>query len=72
MQGKMELATLWREGCKSGRKKIEMGMWEQIVGAAEREEVLWGEKGEGCHPRVQGQSIEEAADMGCQSQAAHH
>ena len=75
MQGKMEqhwieLATLRREGCNSGRKKI--GLWEQVVGATEREEVLGGEKGKGCHPRVQGQSREEAADMGCQSQEAHH
>ena len=78
LQTKIELLTLRREGCNSGRKKIgwEMGMWEeQSVGAAEREDVQCREekRGKGCHRRVQGRSIEQAAtDMGCQSQDAHH
>ena len=78
LQTKIELLTLRREGCNSGRKKIgwEMGMWEeQIVGAGEREDVQCrGEKkGKGTHRRVQGRSIEQAAtDMGCQRQDARH
>ena len=48
-----------------------VGTWEVILRKAEKVVDL-GEKGKGRHPRVQGQSTEEAADMGRQALGAHH
>ena len=70
---KIELLTLQRQGCNTGRKEKGkmVGTWEVILRKAEKVVDL-GEKGKGRHPRLQGQSTEEAADMGRQTLGAHH
>ena len=68
---KIELLTLQRQGCNTKKKGKMVGTWEVILRKAEKVVDL-GEKGRGRHPRLQGQSTEEAADMGRQALGAHH
>ena len=68
---KIELLTLQRQGYNTKKKGKMVGTWEVILRKAGKVVDL-GEKGKGRHPRVQGQSTEEAADMGRQTLGAHH